>query len=217
MLDDYNDIFNEPSEAEAIILKAQADVAELLTAEVKQTIVEVAGSKARLEQLRQEIRSAERRLSNLQKQVEDAKDRAEQAELFDVPAKYISKFVRNAVGDFAPGDTVWVVKSAGEWKECPTCNGRKKVAAQVLGKEAVITCPDCNGNGQKRYPYSVVEKRTIDRIYLRLCFSPNRVSYWNTENIYLRGDSFHTSLKYVFTSEEEALASIAKENHDVKT
>jgi len=56
-----------------------------------------------------------------------------------------------------------------------------------------------------------VNKRTVDGVYLKLCFNSNRVSYWNTENIYLGGKEYSTNPKFIFKSEEEALAYIAKE------
>lgn len=212
MFDYYEEVFDEPSEVEKIILTAKADIADLFSAEVKKTIEDAAGAKNRLEQLQQEIRIAEYRLSGLNKQVKDAEERAERAELYDVPAKYIGKFVRNATGDLAPGDVVWVVKDDGMWETCPTCNGRKKVTAQLGGKDIEVKCPECDGSGTKYKKRSKVVKQTVESIQLKLCFDSNRVQYWNTENIYLFGRDYSIAPKYIYKSEEEALAAAAKEN-----
>lgn len=211
MFDWDEDVFDNPSAVEEVILKAKADIEDLFSAEVKQTIEDAAGAKAQLEQLQQKIRSAEYRLGVLQKQVEDAEKRAEQAELYDVPAKYIAKFVRNATGDLAPGDEVWVIVGDGKWENCPTCNGRKKITAQFGGKDVEVKCPECDGNGRKYKKRSKVEKRTVDSVHLKLCFRSNRVSYWNTENVYLFGRDSAIDPKFIYRSEEEALAHIAKE------
>ena len=211
MFDWDEDVFDNPSAVEEVILKAKADIEDLFSAEVKQTIEDAAGAKAQLEQLQQEIRSAEYRLGVLQKQVKDAEKRAEQAELYDVPAKYIAKFVRNATGDLAPGDEVWVIVGDGKWENCPTCNGRIKITAQYGGKDVEVKCPECDGSGTKYKKRSKVEKRMVESVHLKLCFHSNRVSFWNKENVFLRGRDYAIDPKFIYRSEEEALAHIAKE------
>lgn len=212
MYDDYyEDVFDEPSEVEKIILTAKEDIANLLSAEVKQTIEDAAGAKKRLEQLQHEIRNAEHRLFTLQKQVKEAEERADQAENYDVPARYIAKFVRNATSDLAPGDVVWTVEDDGKWEKCPVCNGREDVIATIGGRDIEVKCPECNGRGTKYKKRSKVVKKTVDSIHLKLCFSANRVCYWNRENIYLRGKDYSTDPKNIFKSEEEAQAAAAKE------
>lgn len=211
MFDFDEDIFREPSEVEKIILAAKEDIVNLFSADVQKTIDDAAGAKKRLEQLQNEIRSAEFRLSSLQEQVKSAEERVDRAELFDIPARYINKFVRNATHGLAPGDKVWVIETDYAREECKTCKGRKKVTARINGNDIEIQCPECSGYGTKAANRSKVVQRTIESIHLKLCFDTNRVNYWNTECVGLHGLCNNITAERVYKSEEAALAAIAKE------
>ena len=122
----------------------------------------------------------------------------------DVPRKYIERFVREATGNFAPGDSVWHLQSKYTTEDCPDCHGSKKVSANISGKEIQIDCPTCNGYGfSRKFRYEVVEK-TIESIHLILCFNEERVSYWDKECVYLRGKDAYTDAKYIFSTKKEA-------------
>lgn len=209
--DFYDEVFNAPSEVEAIILEAKQKIEDMFSAEVKQTIDDAAEAKKRLEELQQRIRDAEWKLADVNEKVKSARERAEKAELHDIPKKYISRFVREATGDLAPGDVVWVAENDGFYEACSTCKGSKKVSAQLGGKEIEVVCPECNGYGRIwKNRYKAV-KRTVTCVDLKLCFHENRVGYWNRECVYLSGRENYADAKRIFRTEEEALAYIAKE------
>lgn len=147
MFDGYEDYFTEPSDVDTIIQRAQADIAALFSEKVKQTLDEAAEAEKRLSRLQSEIRSAQYQLIDIESKIKDAQERCDNAELFDIPRRYIQKFVRDATGDYAPGDTVWKIADKGKVEPCCTCGGAKKVKAILGNQEIDIACPECGGQG----------------------------------------------------------------------
>ena len=109
MFEDY-DVFYEPTEAEMIVEEAKCNIIALFTEEVKKTIEYAAKAKERLEKLQSKIRQAENKLTDANKRLQIMQERVDNAELYDVPRKYISKFVQHATGGYAPGDVVYTIR-----------------------------------------------------------------------------------------------------------
>lgn len=213
MFDEYEDYFTEPSEVDTIIQQAQADIAALFSEKVKHTLDEAAEAEKRLSRLQSEIRSAQYQLSDIESKIKDAQERCDNAELFDIPRRYIQKFVRNATGDYAPGDTVWKITDKGKSEPCCTCGGAKKVKAILGNREVDVTCPECGGRGSIWRKNKIAEKRKVAAVYLKLCFEENRVNYWNRECVYLNGDEYCSDISCLYPTEVAANAALAeKEN-----
>lgn len=215
MFEDY-DVFYEPTEAEQIMGEALSNITALFTDEVKRTIDDASKAKENLERLKYETAIAERKLRDAEERLQEMQKRVDDAELYDVPRKYINKFVKNATGGFAPGDDVYILKDKGGYKPCKTCMGEKKISAIVGGEEVKVQCPTCNGVGSKFVSEKVVAKAKVSDVYLKLCFSADRVCYWNTECVYLDRHEFHTDAKRIYRTEEEAVAALEKERKDGK-
>ena len=208
MFDEYDDYYREPSEADKIIQTALADLKELFTNEVKSTIEEAKEAKKKLEETQRELRGVEFKLRRTEEQLAVMQEKLEKADLYDVPRQYIARFVRNATGDYAPGDTVWVHTHEYDQVECPVCKGKEEVNAILGGYEKKIRCPECSGYGFKRESRVVIKKETISEIRLKLCFREGRVNYWNTESVYVGSREYSVDPKYIFRTEEAAQAAL---------
>lgn len=204
MFNEYEEYYTEPSEAELIIEEAKEKLLNLLTDEVKETMDKVAKAKKQLEKLNGDIQDKGWKLKHLTEKIADMETRLELAETKEMPKKYIAKFVKDATGDFAPGDKVWYLQYKPLRTDCPDCHGKKKVTANVLGKETEVTCPTCDGYGYiRKDDYEIVEKR-VSEVKLKLCFYEDRVNYWSRECVYLNGHESYTKPEHIFKTKEEA-------------
>ena len=216
MFEDYEELFDSVEGANAIIAQAKADLVDLLTDEVKEIIYEAANKKDELDNLNRELRTVEWQIGAKKSELADVQKRCEQAEMRDIPRKYIDKFVRNATGHFAPGDTVWYLASKVKRIPCYMCNGKEDVLANIGTDLVKIRCPACSGYGEKSITEKVVEQRKVASVHLELCFSPDRVNYWNTKCVYLDRDEYSSDVKNIFRTEEEALAALKERAKDGK-
>ena len=104
-------------------------------------------------------------LSKVAKKAEELEDK--------IPTRYVDRFIHNAIGNFAPGDKVWVVKTKYDSIKCDMCDGIGKVKI-VNSNNDEITCPSCSGRGTTSKSYYVVEEDNVKDIYLKLCFDKER-------------------------------------------
>lgn len=204
MFEEYEDMFCEPSQAEEIIDKAVSDFKALLTDRVMELIKDAAEAEEKLGQMNSEIMSKKFKLSRIEKDIQDAEKRAEESEKFIIPRIYIQRFVRDAIGDYAPGDTVFVIEDKGGRSTCPVCNGGKKIRIDIGGSTHEISCPECGGYGRVHVKKLAVSEKKITDIYLKLCFQEDRVGYWNMENIYLDEHEYCAKLNNIFKTREDA-------------
>lgn len=218
MLDEYGDYFSEPSAADEIIEKAKEDISALLSNEVKSTVEKAVSAKEELSDLQREIYSRQFELERLKQNIDEMRDKCDKTENYEVPRRYIQKFVKNAIGGFVPGDKVWVIGNKREEQKCQTCGGSRKTIANIdaVG-EVEVSCPVCSGRGYTFIDHYSPVQRIIDRIDLKLCFSSNRVNYWNRENIYLTGREYSIDLKDIYPTEAAAREAISeREKKSVK-
>jgi len=211
MFEDYADCFDEPSEAEQIIQKAADDLKNLLTEAAKNVVAQAAAAKEELESLQNKIRERKCRLSRIEKELAEAERRSETAEMHDIPRKYIKRFVREMVGDFAPGDTVWMIEDDEddvEWAECHLCRNRKMIHICAGEVEYDVPCPNCNGSGKVCVRNKIVAEKRISSIRLKLCFGDG-VRYWSKDCIYIEGREYPVPLKSLYKTREEAEAALS--------
>lgn len=213
MFEDYEELFSNATGANEIIAQAKAALVALLTDEVKEIIYEAGNKKDELDKLNQELRNVEWQIWHKKKEYKATLERCEQAETRDIPRKYIDKFVRDATGYFAPGDTVWYLAIKSKRIPCDMCNGKSDVLANIGTDLVKIRCPACSGYGEKSITEKVVEQRRVSSVHLELCFSPDRVNYWHTYCVYLDRDEYSSDVKRMFKTEEEALAALKGENN----
>ena len=206
---DLEDMFDDMGAAEKVVAQAQQQLSELLKDGIKKTIADAAQARKELADLARQITKARCELLKWQREAAKAQEEFEKARDFDIPKKYIDRIVHNLTGDFAPGDKAYVVKRDRERRTCPMCNGEKKVHATIAGEVISVQCPNCDGKGvvyQELPP--VIEEKTVTEVRLTLCFKKDRVSLWNTENLYLSGSEWSVSPRNVYHSPEEARAAM---------
>jgi Zn-finger nucleic acid-binding protein len=136
--------------------------------------------------------------------IKDAKERQEHAEMRDIPRAYIQRFVKNATGNYAPGDIVWVVESKGHRKPCPLCNGSKKVDSTINGVEIKFECPKCRGYGDVTEYEKIVVKHKVREVRLKLCFTSDRANYWSTDSVFLDNSDWAVKVENIYPTEEAA-------------
>ena len=130
-----------------------------------------------------------------------------------MPAKYIDKFIHDAIGYFAPGDKVWVVKTKYDSVKCDMCDGTGKVRLVNSNNDEII-CPSCSGRGTTSKRHYAVEEDGVEDIYLKLCFDKQHgASLWNTENIFLESSKENISIKRIFDDEQAALEECNRLNN----
>lgn len=213
MFEEYEDMFSEPSRADEIIDTAITDLRGLITDSFTAKIKEAANAEKSLNSLNQEIKLKENQLIDINRQITEAKKKAEDSEKNEIPRVYIQKFVKKAIGNYAPGDKVWVICDKGRYEKCPTCEGKKEVAVLIKGISRSVKCPDCSC-GERFVSNLVVEERKITRIDLKLCFFEKRVSYWDLDCISINdpsnGTSLRISLDKIFPTKEQAELRISE-------
>ena len=204
MWDEYYDMYNEPSELDMIVEEAldkiQENVKEVMRLKLEKLAKldeDIDEKSKELSTLKYKLSMAQMELSKVAKKTEELEDK--------IPARYVDRFIHNAIGNFAPGDKVWVVKEKYDSIKCDMCDGIGKVRIVNLNNDE-IACPGCYGRGTTSKSYYVVEEDKVNDIYLKLCFDrERRACLWNTENIYLESSSeYSTSIKRIFDNEQAA-------------
>lgn len=203
MWDEYYDMYNEPSQLDIIVDEALSKIQENVKELVKLKLEKLAKLDEDIDEKSKEIvnleyklLTAQKNLSEVEKKVEESEDR--------MPAKYIDRFIHDAIGNFAPGDKVWVVSAQYQKRTCCLCKGSGKVLiAEPVKTE--ITCPQCSGSGQKTFNKYIVKEDKIYNIILKLNFKNHRVRNWSTENIYLYSlKNSSTSIDRIFENKIDA-------------
>lgn len=211
---DYDEYFYEPSKADEIIKKATNELKEMLTDEAKKILEDVKEASDNYSKLLRESVNLDSRIAEAKRELEALYEQTENAQIQDIPQRYLASIVRSVTKDIAPGDTVWVLETERKRKKCPLCDGVKQVSAIVNGTERDVKCPDCDGYGYIDEKYQEVTKKTVSSVELRLCFSENCASYWNRENIYVSGQGCAVRADKLFLTKENAMAAMEE---DVKT
>lgn len=210
MFSEYEEYYTEPSEVDLIIEEAKEKLNDLLTDNVKNAMEKASAAQKRLEELEREIQNKAWELKGLKEKVTSMEEKVELAETRDIPRKYIAKFVKDATGDFVPGDKVWYLQYKGITEDCPDCHRKRKVIANVLGKNTEVACPTCDGYGYLRKTSYEIVPKVVESVQLKLCFREDRVSYWSRECVYLKGRDSHTNIKHIFKTKEEAEQALAE-------
>lgn len=210
---DYDDYFVESSEFEEIVSEAEENIKSLFNERVKSIIDGVKEKEKKLKVLESQIRQSEAKKSRIENDLKEAEEKAKKIDC-NMPQKYIDKFVSEATKGFVPGDTAWRVSTDYEMKECPFCNGKRRLITNVKGREIEVNCPECQGSGKVRDPFTVVKRIKISRVDLTLCFRNNRVTYWTTECIYVDGDDYKCTVENLFRTEEEAQKEADRRNSE---
>lgn len=59
----------------------------------------------------------------------------------------ITEYQRTALSGLRCGDTIWMIKTEDTTAKCPHCNGRHKIAINVVGVKKDVDCPHCSYGG----------------------------------------------------------------------
>lgn len=204
MFDDYEDILTEPSEAEMIIEEAKTKLHDLIKNEAISMMEDYSTVKTQLDGLNNEIRSKKYQAERLEKKIKELEEKHEQADKYDMPKKYIDRFVRDITGNFAPGDKVWIIKYDYDWIPCDKCQGKQEITAMIDGKEHKIRCIKCDGTGKVAKSRYSIKETVISEVRLTLCFRDNRVGVWTKDSIYIKDREYAISPKEIYRSKEEA-------------
>lgn len=204
MWDEYYDMYNEPSELDIIVNEALDKIQENVKEAIKVKLEKLAKLDEDIDEKSKELSTLKYKLSMTQMELSKVARKTEELE-DKIPARYVDRFIHNAIGNFAPGDKVWVVKERYDSIKCDMCDGIGKVRIVNLNNDE-IACPGCYGRGTTSKSYYVVEEDKVNDIYLKLCFDrERRACLWNTENIYLESSSeYSTSIKRIFDNEQAA-------------
>lgn len=204
MWDEYYDMYNEPSELDIIVEEALDKIQENVKEAIKVKLEKLAKLDEDIDEKSKELSTLKYKLSMAQMELSNVAKKAEELE-DKIPARYVDRFIHNAIGNFAPGDEVWVVKTKYDSVKCDMCDGIGKVKI-VNSNNNEITCPSCSGRGTTSKSYYVVDEDKVKDIYLKLCFDrEHRACLWNTENIYLESTSeYSTSIERIFDNEQAA-------------
>ena len=206
--DFYMDEDGEPvldqTKAESIIRQAADDLQAILSEKVKKIIQQAKEAKTELEKIKRDIFWNQNRAHEIEKELHEAEQKVDDFEKYKMPAKYIQAFVREATGFYAPGDKVFYVKTTTSGKECPFCNGTRKINVQYNGETITVEDPHCMGYGRLTEEHYEVTQTEINDVRLILCFNKNRVSYWNTDSVFIQGREYSIKPEHLFKTREEA-------------
>ena len=204
--------FEPGSDADAIFAEASEKLHDMLKGEIKETINWYEQAKKEICGLEGEIASLRTQKAHIEQQLADALKKADEAELNDIPVRYINSFVKKYTGFYAPGDEVWAVVSKYNSVQCPLCRGEKTIEVFRDGNSMRIECFKCNGHGVLSQRVSVPKKKTVTRVDFKLCFDKKSVNRWSDSCVYLEDSEYSTSPKYIFRTEAEAAAEAENQN-----
>lgn len=212
-IDELDTGYFEPgSDADAIFTEASEKLHAMLKGEIKETINWYEQARKEICGLEGEIASLRMQKAGIEQQVADALKKADEAELNDIPVRYINSFVKKYTGFYAPGDEVWTVVSKYNSVQCPLCHGEKNIDVSHDGNSMRIECFKCNGRGVLSQRVSVPKKKTVTRVDFKLCFDKKSVNRWSDSCVYLADSEYSTSPKYIFRTEAEAAAEAENQN-----
>lgn len=146
-MSNFDDYFEDQSEAEQIIDDATDKLVGLISEKTKSEI----------ERYKNWYESTAEVRDKLQKRVYE---QVEQIKVLEIDLKRAKEELERRDNEipkvpFMPGDKVWFIGNDcinGVTIECPVCKGRGKVKTQTTDYgEVEITCPHCKGNKTARY------------------------------------------------------------------
>lgn len=146
-MSNFDDYFEDQSEAEQIIDDATDKLVGLISEKTKSEI----------ERYKNWYNSAAEVRDKLQKRVYE---QAEQIKVLEIDLKRTKEELERKDNEipkvpFMPGDKVWFIGNDCRNEviiKCSTCEGRGKVKTQTADYgEVEITCPNCKGNSVARY------------------------------------------------------------------
>lgn len=205
---DYEDYIIEPSEFEKVVEEMKDKLQDLIKDEAKQMMEDYKQMDEEFIELKNEINRKKRKLESLEKEIEDMETKYEQADIRDIPKKYMDRIVRHYTGDFVPGDKVFITDNRSSRVECDKCQGKKEIKAIIDGEETMIECVKCKGYGAITNTTMVIEERVVKSVYLKLGFSKDGVSLWSSDCVYVRGMEYAIAPKYVYRTKEDAEKAI---------
>lgn len=146
-MSNFDDYFEDQSEAEQIIDDATDKLVGLISEKTKSEI----------ERYKNWYESSDKMRSDLQKQVYEQQEKiiALEVDLKRTKEELERKDNEIPKVPFMPGDKVWYIGNDCRNEvviKCSTCEGRGKVKTQTADYgEVEITCPNCKGNSVARY------------------------------------------------------------------
>lgn len=205
MFDEYCEKhFIEPSEADMIIEAAKQKLHGVVNAEARKVLEDYKTAQEQLENLNKEIRAKEHDMELIHEELRRLEKELEQTDKYDMPRKYINKFVKDITGNFVPGDRAWIIDTECEWRECDRCNGTKEIEAIIDGKTQTIKCIQCEGRGETRKIAKKIRETRIHNVHLKLCFGEDRVGVWTSDSVYIKGQDWAIRPGDIYSTEEEA-------------
>lgn len=195
LLEDTGDEIISKVKLKEILDKSVNDVRGLISNEAKSIIKEVHEAVEQLDGLKREIFTKRLELESLNSEIDDKTAR--------FPRSLAMNYVRKYTKGFAPGDKVW--KLIGKVIPCKVCKGEKKISAVTeTGQNIKISCPECNGWGNKYINNADVEEDRVSDVVLKLVFrneynSP--VIVWSADTVELCGDT-RVKADILFATEE---------------
>lgn len=199
------DCFEDSSEADEIILNAIEKLQTLMTDKAKELVIDYTKASSNLDQLRREIHYAKAEKKRVQEELERAKVGLSNYKNNDFPRELVQKMAKAVCGDFAPGDEVWIINGNYNSMPCSFCHELGEVSVTFPdGSSDSIRCPKCSGYKKISWLQHRAEKTTIAGIHMKLCFSSDRVNYWDKDTIRVSGLETRVPLDRIFKTEEEA-------------
>lgn len=205
---DFEDYIIEPSEFEKVVEEMKDKLHDLIKDEAKKMMEDYKQMDEEFIGLKKEVTRKKRELERLEKEIEDMETKYEQADIRDIPKKYMDRIVRYYTGNFAPGDKVFTIEGRSKQIQCDKCQGKRKIKANIDGEEITIECIKCKGYGTITDTSKIIEERTIDDVYLKLGFRKDRVSLWSSDCVYVRGREYAVDPKNIFKTYEDAEKSM---------
>lgn len=199
------DCFEDSSKADEIILDAIEKLQTLMTDKAKELVTDYTKASSNLDQIRREIYYAKAEKKRVHEELERAKSSLDDYKNNSLPRELVQKMAKAVCGDFAPGDEAWIISCNYNSMPCSFCHELGEVSVTFPdGSSDSIRCPKCSGYKKISWLQHRAEKTTIAEIHMKLCFSSDRVSYWDKDTIRVSGSETRVPVKNVFKTEEEA-------------
>lgn len=207
MFCDYKEYLSEPTEADKVIEEMKDKLHNLVKNEAKEIMERYREAGRKLDSLEMEIFSKQKIIKNLKSQILELEKEFECTE-GKMPNKYIDSFVRKYTGNFAPGDKVFMIDKSYNRITCGKCKGEKKIKAIINGEEIEINCIECKGCGSISNLVETIKETNIDKVYLKLGFSRDRVNLWSNNCIRVVGREYPVGPKDIFRNYDDAKESL---------
>lgn len=210
MFEEYEDCVVSVGEADCVIKNAVDELENLLTSEARSLMEQARSAKKESEGANMELLRLKRAISEADAELERKKRKLDEYEKTCLPNEFVRRMVFNATGGYAPGDKVYQIVSDRHESKCTACGGSKEISVTIDGTEHKAQCPVCKGWGYVATYTDRIKESTVSSVYLKLCFRKDRVSYWNTECVFLDGKDSSTNPKKIFRTKEDAERAIAE-------